>query len=382
MAAASPSWRPLEGAAHQIAVEVLIHGPISRSEIARRLSMSPATLTRVTKPLLDAGLLFEATKEEGGARLGRPSQPLDVDPASRHFVGVKITSDAAHGVLTDLRANVQSQAVRPIADRAPDSVVATIAALTAELAAQVDRVTALGVSAGGVTEDNASLKWAAYMGWPDAVPLGPLLQERTGLPTVVENDVAAWTEAERWFGDGRDEPSFALVTTGMGVGFSLVTHGGRAASRDIGVGSLGHVPLDPLGPPCAQGHHGCAEAMLTSGAIEATVGIGLGRSVAYEEVLALAAEGQPVAVSTVAASARALGRLLALIANTTFVPLIIVSGEGIGLAVQQEALVRAEFAAGRHPMARDVRLLLKQAPFTEWARGAAVVAVQTYVLGR
>ncbi|MDR3360410.1 MAG: MarR family transcriptional regulator [Bifidobacteriaceae bacterium] len=107
-----PSWRPLEGPAHRIAVEVLIHGPIARSEIARRLDLSPATLSRLTKPLVDAGLIFEVGTRSRASK-GRPTRPLDVDPASRHFVGVKITADQAHGVLTDLRANViESQTAR------------------------------------------------------------------------------------------------------------------------------------------------------------------------------------------------------------------------------------------------------------------------------
>jgi len=133
---------------------------------------------------------------------------------------------------------------------------------------------------------------------------------------------------------------------------------------------------------CHEGHRGCAEAMLTTGAICSAVGIGVGYPVSYEEALRLAREGNPVARRAVTASARAFGRLLALIANLTFVSLIIVSGEGIDLALDWEDAVRQEFKAGRHSMAGDVRLVIKRAPFTEWARGAAVVAIQTHVLGR
>jgi predicted NBD/HSP70 family sugar kinase len=212
--------------------------------------------------------------------------------------------------------------------------------------------------------------------------LAPLLREATGLPTAIDNDVAAWTEAERWFGDGRDRPDFALVTTGAGVGYNLVTHRHRAAGTDVGVGLLGHVPLDPLGPLCSQGHQGCAEAMLTTGAVAARVSAALGRQVGYGEALALAAAGLPPARAAVTASAKAYGRLLALVANTTFTPFIIASGEGVDLAIANESLVRQEFAANRSAYASEVEILLKAAPFTEWARGAAVVAIQTHVLGR
>jgi predicted NBD/HSP70 family sugar kinase len=238
------------------------------------------------------------------------------------------------------------------------------------------------VSAGGLTQDYQVLRRALYMGWEQDVPLAPMLRDATGLPTAVDNDVAAWTEAERWFGDGRDQPDFALVTTGAGVGYNLVTHGDRASGADVGVGLLGHVPLDPLGPLCSQGHQGCAEAMLTNGAVAARVSAALARPVGYAEVLELAASGEPAASAAVNASTKAYGRLLALVANTTFARLIIASGEGIDLAITNEALVQAEFAANRSPYASQVEILLKAVPFTEWARGAAVVAIQTHLLGR
>ena len=375
------SWRPLEGTTHAIAVEVLTHGPLPRSELARRLDLSPATLSRLTKPLLDMGLLIE-TDPQAPAGMGRPSLPLDIDPDSRHFVGVKLTSDEVHGVLTDLRARVIALEIAGIDDRSPEAVAGRVAEVVGRLVESEPGVTSVGVSAGGLVDDAASLKAAAYLGWDEAVPLARLVADRTGLPVVLANDVEAWAQAEQWFGDGRNDDDFALLTTGVGVGYCVVTHGQTASGTDVGVGVAGHIPLDPLGPLCHEGHHGCAEAMLTSGAICAAVSVGLGRPVRYEEALRLARDGDPVATQVVSASARAYGRLLALIANLTFVPLIIVSGDGVDLAIEWESIVRSEFDAGRHAMASQVRLLFKRAPFTEWARGAAVVAIQTHVLGR
>ncbi|MGH3425789.1 MAG: MarR family transcriptional regulator, partial [Nocardioidaceae bacterium] len=68
------SWTPLAGAAHAVALEVLLHGPLPRSELARRLDLSPGSLTRLTKPLLAHGLLVE-TGESVDAHPGRPTRP-------------------------------------------------------------------------------------------------------------------------------------------------------------------------------------------------------------------------------------------------------------------------------------------------------------------
>ena len=72
------NWLPLSPAERSVAIEVLVHGPLSRTELARRLGLSQGSLTRLTKPLLESGLLAEAPEAAGPsqARQGRPSQPF------------------------------------------------------------------------------------------------------------------------------------------------------------------------------------------------------------------------------------------------------------------------------------------------------------------
>lgn len=68
----TPRWTQGNGATRAVALEVLIHGPLSRSEVARRLDLSPGSLTRLSAPLLDSGLLIEVGEHSDG-RVGRPS---------------------------------------------------------------------------------------------------------------------------------------------------------------------------------------------------------------------------------------------------------------------------------------------------------------------
>lgn len=373
------AWTPLTGTTHAVAVEVLIHGPLSRSELARRLDLSAGTLTRITKPLLDSGLLVEEL-ELRPSGMGRPSQPLDVIPSSHHFIGVKLTGTQAHAVLTTLRADVVATETIGIPDTSPAGVVEGIAELVARLSTRVERVTAIGVSIGGKASDHAVVESAQYLGWSD-VPLVALVEKRLGIPCVIENDVTAWTQAEHWFGAGRDVESFALLTIGVGIGYGLVVHDRLVEGPDVGVGLMGHIPLSPLGPLCDEGHVGCSSAMLSSPAITARVGIGVGRAVTYEECFALREEGNAVANRVVQESAAALGGLVALIANLTAVDKIVISGDGVQLADDGWSEVEAAIERRRHPRASKVAVEIKHAEFTEWARGAAVTAIQTFVLG-
>jgi predicted NBD/HSP70 family sugar kinase len=374
------SSAPLSGATHSVALEVLLHGPLSRSQLARRLGLSPGSLTRLTKPLLDRGLLMETGTHRDG-RTGRPSTPLDIVAESRHFVGVKLTGDDAHGVLTNLRADVLASARRKLTSRQPTEVVAAVQALVTQLGSAVAQVHAVGVSLGGQTADRQSVTGAPFLEWTEDVPLSEMLSEATGLPVVVDNDLLALTKAAHWFGAGRGLDRFAMITTGAGVGYGLVVHGEIVDGPDAGIGLAGHFPLDAAGPRCPDGHRGCACAMLSIPSICSAVSAGLGRPVDYDTCLDLAAAGDPVAAGVVSAAGRALGRLVAAAANLTMAQKVILTGEGIRLAEVAAESVRQGIERDRDPRASRIELDVQTIDFTEWARGAAASAIQEFVRG-
>ena len=108
-----------------VAVEILVHGPQPRASLARRLGVSAATLTRVTRPLVESGVLVEGGAIRTPGR-GRSSLPLDVVPDARHFVGVKLTRESIYGVLVDLRAQVLHTEIVAEPSLAVDEVVAAV----------------------------------------------------------------------------------------------------------------------------------------------------------------------------------------------------------------------------------------------------------------
>ncbi len=376
----SGDWTALDGSHQRVAVEVLRHGPLPRAQLARRLGLSAGSLTRLTRPLVDSGLLVEGSTE-GPARTGRPSLPLDVRPSSRRFLGMKITGDTLFTVVTDLRASVLAEHTVALTGREPDAVVATAAGVAARLRADHPDVVGLGVGIGGLVVDRCDVARADFLGWYETVPLAGLLTDATCLPTVVDNDVRALTAAEHWFGAGRGVQSLVVVTIGVGVGCGIVVHDRVVEGAHGGGGSIGHRPLVAPAPVCADGHRGCAQGMVSSGAIADAVTQALGRPVGYDEALELAAEGQPAARGVVDEAAGALGVLMADIANLVDPELVILTGDGIRLVEVARPALDAALAENRREALAPARIDVQPFPFTEWARGAAAVAVQAHVLG-
>ncbi len=380
MTATQGSWTALAGPSRALALELLRHGPLSRSELARRLRLSAGSLTRLTRPLLDSGLLTEAGVHYA-PHTGRPSRPIDVVPDAHHFVGVRLTPGAADGVVTTMRACVVADRRLPLYDTDPVAVAAVVGELVTTLAGEVPGVTALGVSVGARAADEERTAVAPFLQWPQDDLLGKLLDDATGLPVVVDHELLALTRAEHWFGAARGIDRFAVLTMGTDVGYSLVVNDRIITHPDAGIDLVGHYPLDPLGPLCTQGHRGCATAMLTIPFIRSTVSAGLRRPVGYDECLDLARAGDSIAARVVDDSARALGRLVAAVANLTMARTIILTGDGVELAEVAKATLHAGISRDRDPRAAPVRPQVRRSGCTEWARGAAVSAIQSYVRG-
>jgi predicted NBD/HSP70 family sugar kinase len=357
-----------------LARAVLIHGPISRSALTRRLGLSPASLTRLAKPFLDHGILVELEDFVDGS-VGRPTRPLDISPDSGHFIGIKLTGDRLYAVATDIRAAVLSSSEGQLDAKDPRSVGEAIVRTVDELA--VGGLTGVGISIGGSVRDGV-VEQATFLGWHD-VDLSADLTRALNVAVTVENDLVALAEAERWFGLGRGMPGFSVITIGAGIGYALVVHGEVVRSREAGLGLGGHIPLGLNGPLCHIGHRGCAEAMLTSGSISAQVSAALQRPVSYSEALALAVAGDPAARAVIDAAAEALGRFIALAANLTLQHSVVLAGEGIELYDVAERQVRASTAAERDPLADPITIVVDRSGFSAWARGAAAVAIQAAV---
>lgn len=362
----------LSTASRRVAVEILVRGPRSRAQLAKTLGLSPATLTRVVRPLLEAGVLTEEQAVRPPGR-GRASLPLDVAGDDRRFVGVKLTAEAVYGVVTDLRARVVDSLSVPEPSHDVSEVVALVLELVEALRQRSGRaVDAVGVTVGGRVQKGDVVADSPFLDWHD-VPFRALLAEHLDVPVHLDNDVAALTRLQQWFGPGRHASDFAMITVGAGVGYGLVINDEVVPTL---VNPFSHFPIDPHGPLCPLGHRGCMTAYVTTDAITAAVSVAHRRTVSFADALEMARDGDRVARRVVDDAAFALGRAAAAVTSLTGVHRIILSGEGVDLAsVGSDALGAGRRAYGL-PTVGVEEPVIRRMDFLEWARGAAAVAVQ------
>ncbi|MFF3751568.1 ROK family protein [Streptomyces sp. NPDC002018] len=371
-------------AASLVFTTVLSHGPLTRLGIARRTALSSAAVTKAVRPLMEAGYLVEGVDEEARPALGRPANALRVDGGRALFIGVKVTGDEIIAVLADLCCRIRVARHLPLTARDPGAVLASITGLVQELLTEADgfgvEVRGLGLAVSGDVDRAAGVvRYSPFLEWRD-IPLAELASTVTGLPVTVDNDVRALTVAEQWFGAGAGISDFALVTVGAGIGCGLVVHG-RVVSGAHGVaGEIGHLSIDPLGPPCHCGNNGCVEAIAGDSAILRRVREVTGLPVTgSRQALELAHRGDPGAREVYARAGEAIGRAIGAVVNVLGPRRVIISGEGLAAYDLFAEHIRDAFTASAFGTAAQCDVMTRPLPFEEWARGAAATAIQSFI---
>ncbi len=105
-------------------------------------------------------------------------------------------------------------------------------------------------------------------GWRD-IPIVSEVGRMSGLSTWLINDARAFTLAEAHLGAGRDAQTVIGITLGTGIGGGIVVKGHLHEGIAMSAGEIGHMTLDPNGPPCSCGSYGCFETFASGTAIAA-----------------------------------------------------------------------------------------------------------------
>jgi glucokinase len=101
------------------------------------------------------------------------------------------------------------------------------------------------------------------------VPVAPIIKEKTGIPAFLINDVRAITWGELKFGAGKGCQSLVCYALGTGIGGGIVVNNQLVLGNSGQAGELGHMTVDPNGPLCNCGNHGCLEQYSSGPAIKA-----------------------------------------------------------------------------------------------------------------
>jgi N-acetylglucosamine repressor len=364
-------------------------GSVSRTNIVRLSGLSPATVSEITADLIAEELIYE--KEAGDSTGGRPPILLALNHDAAYVVGLKLSESHISAALTNIEATIlhtltiSTTGVAAV-ERAVAALTGAVEQVIAQSSVPYERVTGVGIGLAGVIDARKGLcRYSPFLNWRD-VPLRQLVEEQIGIPVYIDNDVNTLAMAEKWFGAGQGQDDFLVVTVGRGVGLGIVVNGQFYRGTRGGGGEFGHTVIDPDGPLCDCGKHGCLEAYVADPALvratrEAAARGELGsidpEGLAVKHVVELAWAGNERIRDIFAQAGRVLGMGIANLINIFNPALIIVSGEGVRAGdllfePMREAMAQYVFDG----LVEDTEIVIQKWDDEAWAWGAASLVLQ------
>jgi predicted NBD/HSP70 family sugar kinase len=311
---------------------VLAEGPLARAEIADRLGLRRATVTRVVARLLEIDVLREG--EPNRSNPGRPTVPLELGGRDRLVITSHFGAEELRTGAVNIRGEMLREQRRTYAGRSPEAVAEMARSGIAEMAERLTdagRVLGVGASIGGwVDPATGVVVRFDPLGWRD-VPFGALLTDDLRLPHYFDQTVRGLALAERMVGA-------AVVNEGV------ARQGPRGAA-----GSIAHFPVGEHGRLCECGGTDCLQQLVTDGPVlRDAIAAGIVRpSASVRTLVQVASDGDEAAVDLVAQRAAVLGRATAAMSNLVNPPLVVVGGL---MPAFTEAFGRASDRAGEIPV--------------------------------
>jgi N-acetylglucosamine repressor len=250
-----------------------VSGPVPRAELARRLSLTRASITGMIDDLLARGMVSEKARESNAERrdVGRPGIDIALEPNGAYFLGVEIGVGVLRFALLDLAAGVAETDEMPF-DRGlvPEAVVGMVADKLAGLRQRppyCDNIRALGVTVPGLVRRDGHVINLPILGWKD-VNLSALIAARIELPCHVENNANAAAFGHIYSDPRQHHGVVVYLKIGTGCGGAVIIDD-KLLRGGNGLGTeFGHLRIAADGPLCSCGQRGCMETFVNLKALQ------------------------------------------------------------------------------------------------------------------
>ena len=351
--------------------------PVSRADLARASGLQPSTVSSIVEQLINEKWVKEGAIERRPR--GRHPTLLALNDGLV-ILTADIRPKQAIIALLDLNGRFLAREVVPLVSDPESTISKIIFCMKTMRAAHPNRsFDGIGISMPGRIDSESqrlilapNLKWVNY-------DIKSVIEKEMRLQVELTNAANAALLAELWSGRLDGIRDAVLITVSEGVGGAILANGQIVTSRSGLAGEFGHSPIDPSGPLCGCGQHGCWEVFASSNAAlryyaeirpdHAPVNI--------HELLRLAEEEDPAAIAALTRQAACLGRGLRLVTAALSPEVILIAGDitsswaRFGPTIQAE--LEATMLAGSAPKLE----ITNDGEFAR-LRGAAAVVLQRH----
>ena len=236
--------------------------PVSRSEIAKQLGLSPAMVTTVISSLIEDNIIndLEKTAENDCKTSGRKRSLLGIRAEARYSAGVEVGMGHFRFCLTDLSGAILEQ-ISYVPNHQQIYNVNTaieqgVQKLINDSGVPKEQVIGVGIALPGHLDPQDGHMVTLSSNWTNFN--AHALAESLGMKVAAENNVRSMAYQKYLFNYKTCPENFVFIHVGVGIFCASFTSGQLAQGRYIS-GEIGHTISNPEGPRCECGKNGCLQ---------------------------------------------------------------------------------------------------------------------------
>ncbi len=265
---------------------ILNNKRIIRNRLGEILRLSPSSIVKYIKILMELGLIQETDRELSTG--GRRSTFIELNPAVGINIAVVLDVSEMKGVLINTIGEILSQRSIPLffgidKDELIAALLQLLDGLVSEASKFEKKIFGIGIGLGGYIDPKQGIshEYLFAKNWYD-VPLKELIERKYNIPCFLVNDANACALGEKYYGRGLGIEHFLCVWLGEGIGMGIIVNGEIYAGNSYYAGEFGHTHAINNGQLCFCGHTGCLETISSKQYILSTVRDGLHQGVNSE----------------------------------------------------------------------------------------------------
>lgn len=365
---------------------IVQQSPISRIQLADISQLAPASITKITRQLLNTKLIKEVDIQQSTG--GRPA--VSIVAKFDYYQAISIQLSRSHVMieLYNLGAKTLASKRFPLNDfsqqQTQNYLISLIELFCLEQQKKIKNLIAISVVMPGVIDSvKGIVRYTPHIdvnNWA----LAEILTEKFSVPIFIGNDVQSLALAESYFGTTQSVDDSILVRVHRGIGSGVIINQQLLMNHNQSACEVGHIQVNQLGERCHCGNFGCLENQVINVEIEKRARLLLEQG--YKSKLTpskcdilticqLANQGDELAEKLIRSAGEHLGRAVAIMVNIFNPQCIVLAGE---LTKSPEILLNAVNNALNSQSLKQLRenLLLKCSSLDDRSAIGAFALVQ------
>lgn len=323
------------------------HGPISRTDIAKKEYISKAGISEIVARLIEQGYVSETGIGNSTHRGGRRPILLSFNQKAGSVIGIEIKRSFAKISLLDMNAKIHEN--RTVNYPTGSSIEVVLKQIFPVIKDYLNigwviqsKPIGIGIGIPGLIDyDSGCIKLSDSLDSWENYPICSKFEDEFSIPAILENDVKTLALGEYLFGKGKDYQSLVNLWIGDGIGAGIILNGTlirgvTASAGEVGYDELGFYVRDHNKFPLLYNRQRRFVDILSIRWLTAAAGLALKKGqttllsedhLSPEQIVSAAEKGDKLAISLLKEYGTILGILCINLINILNVELLVISGK-------------------------------------------------------